>query len=223
MSRRDETQTDSSWLDFEQEKISEAVTGNRMVTLEKQGDGMNLYIAEITRDQMIRLEKASAFWGKFYWRNSLQKIWYFDTEKMRAVFGVNSFRQMKTGNHRYLGPVLTRRSELDAFLAGIQLYQDDERIDIDSAKIRTRFCPAPQLPPLTDTNVVVFHGEYYRGTTAYAIQCDEPFSLKQLRLNLVECGENGFILQSVSYRGRSSFGKETAQTREYLKPQFVVK
>jgi hypothetical protein len=194
-----------------------------MVTIEKQGDGMDLYIADITREQMVRLEKASAFWGKFYWRKSLQKIWYSDAAKMKAVFGVASFRQMKTGNHRYLGPVLARKSELDAFVHGIRIFEGDEPVEIDPTKIRTRFAPTPPLPPLTDTNVVVFHGEYYRGTTAYDISLDAPFSLKQLRLNLVECGENGFILQSVSYRGKLYFGKETAQSRGYLKPQFVVK
>lgn len=194
-----------------------------MVRIEKQGDGMDLFIAEITREQMERLEKASAFFGKFYWRNSLQQIWYSDADKMQAVFGVSSFRQMRSGKHRYLGPVLTKKSELEEFVSGLRFYENDEPLSIDAAKIRSHFKQTPPLPPLTDTNVVVFHGEHYKGTTSFEIRQDDPFSLKQLRLDLVECGENGFILQSVSYKGKRYFGKETAQTRGFLKPQFVVK
>lgn len=184
---------------------------------------MDLYIVEITRNQMVRLEKASAFFGKFYWRHSLQKVWYTDSAKMQAVFGVTSFRQMRSGTHRYLGPVLSSKKGLEEFLAGVQIYEDDNPLPVDASKIRTHFKSTPPLPPLTDTNVVVFHGEHYQGTTSYDLQIDTPFSLKQLRLDLVECGENGFILQSVSYKGKRYFGKETAQSRGFLKPQFVVK
>ena len=194
-----------------------------MVRIEKQGDGMDLYIVDITRDQMVRLEKSSALWGKFYWRNSLEKLWYTDTSKMQALFGVSSFRQMKTGGHRYLGPVLTDKSDLDNFVAGIQIYEDEEPISFDPSKIRTHFKPTPQLPSLTETNVVVFHGEHYKGTTAYEFRLDAPFSITQLRLNLVDCGANGFILRSVSYKGKQHVGKETAQSRGFLKPQFIVK
>lgn len=194
-----------------------------MVTIEKQGDGIDLYIVDITRGMMTRLEKASAFWGRFYWRNTLQKIWYSDATKMQELFGVTSFRQMKTGNHRYIGPLLQKKSDLEDFVAGIRIYEDADPISFDPVKIRTRFKPAPELPPLTDSNVVVFHGEHYKGTTTYDIRLDDEFSIKQLRLNLVECGENGFVLQSVSYKGRQYHGKETAQSRGFLKPQFVVK
>ncbi len=194
-----------------------------MVKIELQGDGMDLYIVEITRDQMVRLEKESAFLGKFYWRRSLQKIWYTDTSKMKTVFGVSSFRQMRTGNHRYLGPLLADKKDVEHFLSGIRFYEDDEPFSVDLSKIRTRFSPTPSLPPLTDSNVVVFHGEHYKGTTSYDIRLDDPFSLKQMRLDLVECGENGYVLQSVSYKGKKYFGKETAQSRGFLQPQFVVK
>ena len=193
-----------------------------MVRIEKQGDGMDLYIADINREQMVRLEKASAFFGKFYWRRTLRKTWYTDTAKMQAVFGVTSFRQMRSGPHRYLGPVLAAKSGLDDFVSGIRIYENDEIVDIDPSRIRTRFKLTPSLPPLTDANVVVFHGEYYRGTTAFDLQLDDPFSLKQLRLNFVDCGENGFILRSVSYRGKQYPGKETAESRGFLKPQFIV-
>ena len=178
-----------------------------MVRIEKQGDGMDLYIVEITRKQMVHLEKESAFFGKFYWRHSLRNIWYTDSAKMKTVFGVSSFRQMRTGNHRYLGPLLANKNDLEDFISGIRFYEDDEPFDVDPSKIRTRFRPAPSLPPLTDTNVVVFHGEHYKGTTSYDIRLDDPFSLKQMRLDLVECGENGYILQSVSYKGKKYFGK----------------
>ncbi len=194
-----------------------------MLKIEKQGDGMDLYIAEITRDQMVRLEKACAFYGKFYWRHSLQKTWYTDSEKMQAVFGVTSFRQMRSGSHRYLGPVLADKSGLADFLSGLRFYENDEPLSIDPSKIRTHFKPAPPLPPLTKSNVVVFHGEHYKGITEFEIRLDTPFSLKHLRLDLVECGENGYILQSVSYSGKRYFGKETSQSRGFLKPQFIVK
>ncbi len=194
-----------------------------MVRIEKQGDGMDLYIVEITRNQMARLEKESAFFGRFYWRNSLRNIWYTDGAKMQAVFGVSSFRQMRTGNHRYLGPLLAEKKDLEDFKSGIRFYKDDEPFDVNPSKIRTHFRPTPSLPPLTDTNVVVFHGEHNKGTTAYDIRLDDPFSLKQMRLDLVDCGENGYVLQSVSYKDKKYFGKETAQSRGFLQPQFIVK
>jgi len=194
-----------------------------MIRIESHGDGMDLYVVEITRDQMVRLEKESAFFGKFYWRHSLRKIWYTDAAKMQTVFGVTSFRQMRTGNHRYLGPLLASKNDLEKFIAGVRFYEDDEPFAVDPSKIRTRFRPTDTLPTLTGSNVVVFHGEHYKGTTSYDIRLDDPFSLKQLRLDLVDCGANGFVLQSVSYRGKKYFGKETARSRGFLQPQFVVK
>ncbi len=197
--------------------------GASMVRIEKQGDGMDLYIVEITRLQMVHLEKESAFLGKFYWRHSLRKIWYTNTAKMRAVFGVDSFRQMRTGDHRYLGPLLASKKDLEDFISGIRFYEDDEPFAVDPSRIRTRFRRTPALPRLTDANVVVFHGEHYKGTTSYEIRTDDPFSLKQLRLELIDCGDNGYILQGVTYNGKMYLGKETAQSRGFLQPQFVVK
>ncbi len=194
-----------------------------MVRLEKQGDGMDLYIVEITRKQMVHLEKESAFFGRYYWKHSLRKIWYTNAVKMRTVFGVDSFRQLRTGNHRYLGSLLASKKDLEGFMSGIRFYEDDEPFTVDPSKIRARFRGTPALPRLTDTNVVVFHGEHYKGTTSYDIRTDAPFSVKQLRLELVDCGDNGYILQGVTYNGKMYYGKETAQSRGYLQPQFVVK
>lgn len=193
------------------------------VRIEKYGYGMDLYIAEITRDQMTRMEKACSFFGNFYWRKSLQNLWYLQQDKMKALFGVDSFRQMKSGNHRYLGPVLARKDLLDAFVADIKVYENERLIDMDHARIRAVFQPTPSLPKLTDKNVVVFHGEYYQGVTAFEFQLADRFALRHLRLNLVDCGENGFIMQSISYRGKKYFGSEEAETRGFLKPQFIVK
>lgn len=194
-----------------------------MVRIEKYGYGMDLYIAEITRDQFVSLEKACAFFGNFYWRKSLQNTWYLNETKMQELFGVASFRQMKSKNHRYMGPVLSKRSDLDNFLADINIFENEVPVEIDPAKIKTSFKPMPQLPALTDQNVVVFHGEYFQGITAFDVHLSEAFSLRQLRLNLVDCGENGFVLQSISYKGKRYFGSEEAQSRGFLKPQFIVK
>ncbi len=184
---------------------------------------MDLYIGEITREQLEQVEKACAFFGKFYWRQSLQKMWYLNEEKIREIFGKNSFRQIKSGNHRYLGPVLATKSKADEFLTDIKAYQDDNPVKIDTSKIRTHFMGTRPLPQLTNANVVVFHGEYYYGKTVFDIPLNEPFSMKQLRLNLVDCGENGFVLQSISYRKKSYAGREVADSRGFLKPQFIVK
>jgi hypothetical protein len=194
-----------------------------MVRIDKYGYGMDLYIAEITRDQMTQMEKACSFFGNFYWRKSLQNLWYLKQDKLKALFGVDSFREMKSGNHRYLGPVLTRKNLLDAFVADIKIYENDRLIDMDHAKIRALFQPTPPLPTLTDKNVVVFHGEYYQGVTSFEFQLSGRFTFKHLRLNLIDCGENGFILQSISYKGKKHFGSEEADTRGFLKPQFIVK
>lgn len=183
---------------------------------------MDLYIAEITREQMVRLEKACSFFGKFYWRDSLRKLWYLSETKMNELFGVTSFRQMKSGNHRYLGPVLSKKSDLDGFLADIHVYEDDEPVEIDPGRIKTNFKAMPPLPALTDENVVVFHGEYYHGVTRFVAPLNDPLDLKQLRLNLVDCGDNGFLLQSISYRKKRYLGKEEANSRGFLKPQFIV-
>lgn len=184
---------------------------------------MDLYIAEITRDQMVRLEKACAFFGKLYWQKSLHKMWYLNTSKIQEIFGVTSFRQMKSGNHRYLGPVLPDKAGLDAFLADIKVYENDKQVEIDSTRIKTRFKPLPQLPALTDKNVVVFHGEYYHGVTGFNAHLGEPFALKHLCLNLIDCGDNGFVLQSISYKKKRYPGREEADSRGFLKPQFFTK
>jgi hypothetical protein len=191
--------------------------------IEKYSQGMDLFVVEITREQLRRLEKACTFFGKFYWKNSLQNLWYLNEAKMAELFGVTSFRQMQTGNHHYLGSVLRSKKGLDAFLEGIEIYEDNHLLDIDASKIRTRFKPALTLPTLTDTNVVVFHGEHYLGVTTWEIQADPPFNLKQLGLNFVDCGDNGYIFQSVSFRGKTVLGQEEAQSRGFLKLQFVVK
>ncbi len=185
--------------------------------------GMDLYVAEITREQLARLEKACTFFGRFYWKNSLQNLWYLKEDKMQAHLGVSSFRQMKSGNHRYLGPVLPNKDGLDAFLEGVEVTVDEQPIDIDAARISTRFRPAPPLPELTDSNVVVFHGEYYQGVTTWEIQAQGPFNPKQLRLNFVDCGDNGYIFQSVSFKDKTALGREEAHKRGFLKLQFVVK
>ncbi len=189
----------------------------------KDGYGMDLLIAEIRRDQMIRLEKACAFLGRFYWKRSLQNAWYLNEKKMKEIFGVGSFRQMKSGNHRYLGPVLQKKSDLDTFLAGIRISEENKPVEIDPAKIPTSFQQPPPFPILTERNVVVCHGEYYQGSTCFETQISAPFSLKHLRLYFVDCGDNGYILQKVAYKGRKIFGAEEAARRGFLKPQFIVK
>lgn len=184
---------------------------------------MDLYIAEITRDQMVRLERACAFIGKFYWQSSLHKMWYFNESKIREIFGVASFRQMKSDSHRYLGPVLPEKKGLDAFLADIKVYENDTRVEIDSTRIKIHFKPMPKMPTLTDKNVVVFHGEYYHGVTGFNVPLNEPFALKHLRLNLVDCGDNGYIFQSIYYKKKRYPGREEADSRGFLRPQFIAK
>lgn len=188
----------------------------------KYGYGMDLLIAEIRRDQLIRLEKACAFLGSFYWKRTLQNAWYLNEKKMKDIFGVGSFRQMKSGNHRYLGPVLQKKSDLDAFLKGVRISEENKPVEFDPAKIPTIFQPPPPLPMLTERNVVVCHGEYYQGNTCFETQISDPFSLKHLRLHFVDCGDNGFILQKVAYKGRKISGIEEAERRGFLKPQFIV-
>ena len=189
----------------------------------QDGYGMDLLIAEINRDQLMRLEKACAFLGRFYWKRSLQNVWYLNGKKMMEIFGVDSFRQMKSGNHRYLGPVLQKKSDLGAFLKGIQISEDNKPVEIDPTKIPTSFQKPPALPTLNDKNVVVCHGEYYQGNTSFETQISDGFSLKHLRLHFVDCGDNGFILHKVIYKGRKITGVEEAERRGFLKPQFIVK
>ena len=83
----------------------------------RDGYGLDLLIAEIRRDQLIRLEKACTFLGRFYWKRSLQNTWYLNEIKMKEIFGVGSFRQMKTGNHRYLDPGSSNRAS--GYLPGL--------------------------------------------------------------------------------------------------------
>ena len=191
--------------------------------IEIYGYGMDLHVAEITRDQMVRLEKSCTFFGRFYWKRSLQMLWYLNEKKMHEIFGVHSFRQLVAGNHRYLGPVLQKKSGLEAFLKGVKIFEDDTQLEIDTSRIPTRFQKPPPLPVLTDRNVVVCHGEYYSGTTGFEIQVNTPFSVKNLRLHFVDCGENGFILQKLDYKGSKALAVEEAEHRGFLKPQFIVK
>ena len=189
----------------------------------KYGYGMDLLIAEISRDQFAMLEKSCAFLGRFYWKRSLQNTWYLNEKKMSQIFGIGSFRQMKSGNHRYLGPVLQKKSDLDAFLEGVEIFEERRPVEIEPAKIATSFRQPPPLPTLTDKNVVVCHGEYYQGTTCFDTQISDPFSLKHLRLHFTDCGGNGYILQKVVYKGHTIRGVEEAERRGFLKPQFIVK
>lgn len=194
-----------------------------MIKIIKHGDGMDLRIADITHDHMVRMEKECTFFGKFYWRKSLQRLWYLKDKKMQQLFGVSSFREMQSGDHRYMGPLLAKKTDLDAFLKQIQIYQNNQPIDIDSTRLKVDFEPAPTPPAITDDNVLVFHGELYKGETIFTIPDEESFALRHLRLNLVDCGKNGFIFQSVSYRGEKYFGSETAQDREFLRLLFIAK
>jgi hypothetical protein len=189
----------------------------------KYGYGMDLFIVEINRDQLAQLEKSCSFLGLFYWKRSLQNMWYLNEKKMSQIFGVGSFRQMKSGNHRYLGPVLQKKSDLDPFLEGIEIFEDDQPVKIDSAKISTSFKQPPPFPSLTDKNVLVCHGEYYQGTTCFETQISDAFCLKHLRLHFTDCGGNGHILQKVAYKGHKIRGIEEADRRGFLKPQFIVK
>jgi hypothetical protein len=191
--------------------------------VEIYGYGMDLLIAEINRDQFAQLEKSCAFLGRFYWKRSLQNAWYLNEQKMGRIFGVGSFRQMKAGNHRYLGPVLQKKSDLDPFLEGVRIFEEDRSVAIEPAKIPTSFRQPPPFPVLTDRNVVVCHGEYYQGTTCFETQIADPFCLKHLRLLFTDCGGNGFILQNAVYKGHKIRGVEEAERRGFLKPQFIVK
>lgn len=70
---------------------------------------------------------------------------------------------------------------------------------------------------------MVFHGEFYRGMTTFEVQLKESFTLKQLRLNFMDCGDNGFVLQTISYKGKKYYGSEEAEARGFLRPQFIAK
>lgn len=190
--------------------------------VEKHGYGMILLIAEISRDQLARLEKSCAFFGRYYWKKTLQQTWYLDEAKMKQIFGVGSFRQMKAGNHSYLGPVLHRKSDLDQFMQGIEIFEDKTPVSVETVRIATSFHQPSPLPVLTESNVVVCHGEYYEGLTCFETQISDTFSVKHLRLHFTDCGDNGFILQKISYKGRKVSGVEEAARRGFLKPQFIL-
>lgn len=191
--------------------------------LEQYGVGVDLFLKEITRDQLTRLEKACAVFMGIYRKKSLVRLWYQNEAKMQQLFGVRSFREMKSANHRYHGPVLRTQSVLDDFLDFTDLYIDDQLVQIDKYQIPHRYHPTPALPRLTDANVVVCHGEFFHGYARYETNIRGPFDLRHLRLNFIDCGQNGYVLQSVSYKGKEAFCRENAETRDYLQLQFMVK
>jgi len=191
--------------------------------VEQYGAGVDLFLKEITKDQLTRFEEACSVFMGIYRKKSLDKLWYQNEAKMQKLFGVRSYRQMKSGNHRYHGPVLPTKNVFDDFIDFTDIYVNDELIKIDKQKIPYRFGPAPPLPLLTDSNVMVCHGEFFHGYARYETDISGPFSLKDLRLNFIDCGDNGYVLQSISYKGKEAFCRENAEKREYLKLQFVVK
>jgi hypothetical protein len=88
--------------------------------------------------------------------------------------------------------------------------------------MRPRFLKALAMPRPGGDHVVVCHGEGYKGYTQYAITIDAPFDRGALRFEFRSCGDNGYVLQNLSYGDRVLPASDDPKFREILQIQVLA-
>jgi hypothetical protein len=190
--------------------------------IEVYGPGLNLYIGCMSPDQMVRLEKSCPRVFGYYWKRTLERIWYTNTRVMKKVFGVDHWTQMVEEGHHYRGPILKSPRDARQMLENASYSIDDESVDVNSRRIDLRMKgPRPFKPP-ENRQVVIFHGEHYTGYTNYLINLGAPFDPSLLVFEFSDCGDNGHVLSRVSYDGRTMAQTAEASEHGLLHLQFVV-
>ncbi|MEJ2638334.1 MAG: hypothetical protein P8010_02045 [Desulfosarcinaceae bacterium] len=192
------------------------------LNIQHYGDGLELYLARITRDQWLRFERACARWFGIYRKATLHRKWYSTDRDFRRVFGVHDWRQLYSGDHRYYGPLLNARTEIDAFCEFTTLFLDGEEIRMDPRRMKMRFLKAPAIPKPGEEHVVVCHGEGYKGYTQYTGCIEEPFDSGKLGFDFLPCGDNGYVLETLRYGDGVLQMSDDPDNRDILQIQVVA-
>ncbi|MFH1982159.1 MAG: hypothetical protein ABIL58_09950 [Pseudomonadota bacterium] len=192
------------------------------LSIEIYGSGLNLYIGIITPDQMIQLEKTCPRFFGYYWKKSLEKIWYTNRRAMRKIFGVAHWTQVIEADHHYRGPILADPQKSREFIDNARFTVDDAEVAVNLQKVDVRIKGVKPMPPARAQRVIVFHGEYYQGYTIYRANLAAPFDSSLLVFEFSDCGENGHILSRVRYDGRLMTQEETPADHGPLRLQFIV-
>jgi hypothetical protein len=190
--------------------------------IQQYGDGLELYLARITRDQWLRFERACAGWFGIYRKAKLHRKWYGADRDFRRIYGVHDWRQLYTGAHRYYGPLLTKRSACEDFFERTSVHLGGEEVRFDPRRVRRRFLNAVTAPKLGEDHLLVCHGEGYTGYTQYALTIDGPFDVDALGFDFCPCGDNGFVLQWLRYGDRVLEASDDLNLREVLQIQLVT-
>ena len=190
--------------------------------IEVFGPGLNLYIGCIRSDQMIRLEKSCPKFFGYYWKRSLERIWYTNRRVMKKVFGVGHWTQVVEEGHQYRGPVLTDAKSARQVPDNAAYTIDDAAIEVNSRKIDIRIKGPRPLKTTANKQVMVFHGEHYKGYTVYCLNLAGSFDQERLKFEFSDCGENGYVLSRVSYDGRTMEQEEESSEHGLLRLQFMV-
>lgn len=190
--------------------------------IQQYGDGLEFYLARITRDQWLRFERSCAGWLGIYRKAKLHRKWYGADNDFRRIYGVHDWRQLYTGEHRYYGPILGSRSQCEDFFDRTVIHLDGAEIRLDPRQMRPRFLKALAMPRPGGNHVVVCHGEGYKGYTQYAITIDAPFDREALGFEFRPCGDNGYVLQNLSYGDRVLPASDDPKFREILQIQVLA-
>lgn len=192
------------------------------LSIQQYGYGLELYLARLTRDQWLRFERACAGWFGVYRKATLNKKWYAADKDFQHIFGVRDWRQLYAGEHRYYGPLLEERSSWDDFCDRTAIHLDGVEIRLEPRQIGHRFLKALPPPGLGDNHIMVCHGEGYNGYTHYTTQVEGTFDPAALRFDFIPCGDNGWVLQTVSYGDAALQASDDPSLREVLQIQVVT-
>ncbi|MDJ0783983.1 MAG: hypothetical protein QNJ22_18575 [Desulfosarcinaceae bacterium] len=192
-----------------------------VLNIQLYGEGLELYLARITRDQWLRFERRCAGWLGIYRKATLHRKWYGADSDFQRIFGRRDWRQLYTQGHRYCGPLLRRRSQLVDFWDRLVVDLDGAETRLDPRRVNTRFLAAPGQPRLGEDHVVVCHGEGYTGYTRYTLALDELFEPSKLSGEFLPCGENGFVLSTLRYGERKLSASDDPGLREVLQVRVI--
>jgi hypothetical protein len=169
------------------------------LNIQHYGEGLELYLARITRDQWLRFERACAGWFGVYRKATLHRKWYGADRDFRHIFGVHDWRQLYSDDHRYHGPLLQTTSDKDDFCERTTLFLDGEEVPLDPHRVQLRFQKSPPTPQRGKDHIVVCHGEGYKGYTQFTGRIEGTFDPGELGFDFLPCGDNGYVLKTLRY------------------------
>lgn len=183
---------------------------------------MDLYTGLITKEQMIRFEKSCATIFGVYRKKKLNAAWYHNRALAEKIFGVADWKKRTLTDYHYCGPLLPDKNAKRSFLEYLTVFLDNHEIQLQTDKIKCRFA-APKPPPLVGPEeVLVFHGECFTDYTVFEANIEGEFKPDELICWFEDCGENGYVLERITYGSESLHRFDTASEKEKLGLQFYA-